>query len=141
MSRKAVQKCQVWQRNREIRKAYNARKRVLDQEIKQMRKEGKSSKEIAERAYEFRKTERLQAREKMRKNGDDDLVKKLEKRDLDPKHHSNKDGPTFEQLVEKNKANLSKELKREPFEQEVYDAITKSATRTDFITNLKMLTF
>jgi hypothetical protein len=139
VSRQAVQKCQVWARNRSIRKAYNANERLLKQEIKQMRVNGASSKSIAEKAHAVRKNGRLQAREQMRKNGDGDLVKKLQARDL--KKYNNKDGPNFEQIVKKTKSDLTKKLGKEPTQEQIHNAIGESATRTDFLTNLKFLTF
>ena len=77
-----MQGCKLWARNRVIRQAYNARARVLAKEIEAMRKAGKPSGEIAKKANEFRHKERMLGREQMRKNGDGDLVKKLEARDL-----------------------------------------------------------
>jgi hypothetical protein len=138
-TRKAVQGCKAWQRNRAIRQAYNARKRALKQEIDAMRKAGRSRREIAERAHQFRRSERLSAREQMKRNGDGDLVAKLEKRDL--KKYGNKDGPDFEQSVGRARTNLKERLKREPSTDEVYDEIAESANRTDVWTNMKFLTF
>lgn len=139
VGRKATRACKVWQRNRAIRQAYNARRKQLKNEISAMRKAGKSRREIAERAHKFRHDERMRAREQMRKNGDKDLVDKLEARDK--KLYGNKDGPDFKHVEAKARKKLSEKLGRQPTDDEVCDAIAESATRTDWATNLKFLSF
>lgn len=136
---KAVQGCKIWQRNRAIRQAYNARRRVLAKEIQQMKRSGSTSREMAEKAHKFRHKERMLAREQMRKNGDADLVKKLEARDL--KKYGNKDGPNLADSQARAKDQLQKKLGREPTSKEIDDSITESATKTDWATNLKFLSF
>jgi hypothetical protein len=140
VSRKTVQSCKLFARNRKIRQAYNARKRVLEQEIKKMKAQGKSPQEIAKRSSEFRHNERMVARKQMKKNGDNHLVKKLEQRDI-KKYDGNKNGPNFKQIQEKKIKELRKELEREPTLDEVYEAIIQSSIKTDFWTNMKFLTW
>lgn len=136
---KTVQACKYWKRNRAIRQAYNSRMRTLEKEIKAMRKQGRTRKEIAEHAHKVRHKERIAAREKMKKNGDAKDVENLEARDL--KKYKNKDGPNFEQSQARAKNNLKKKLGREPTQDEVYDEIAESATGTDWVTNLKFLSY
>lgn len=144
VSRSAVQKCQWWARNRGIRMAYNARKRILKQELAEMKKLGKNSEEMAERAYGFRRQERLEAREAMRRNGDMKSVEALERRDAEKygsRNMGDKDGPNFEGLQFDARSKLVKQLGREPTRDEVFDYIIDSATRTDVVTNVLFLSF
>jgi hypothetical protein len=139
VGRKATQGCKYWKRNRDIRRAYNAAARKAQKDIAAMRKAGKSEREIAEYAHKFRHQQRMKAREQMRKNGDSQSVKDLEARDL--KKYGNKDGPDFKQSVERSREQLSKELGRKPTDDEVYRRISDSSTTTDWVTNLKFLTY
>lgn len=143
-SRRAVQKCQWWARNRGIRAAYNARKAVLKREIAVMRKSGANKEQIARRAYDFRKQERMLARDQMRKNGDLKSLEKLEQRDAakyGKRGLGDKDGPSFEGLKSDASAKLRERLGREPSADEINDFIAESATRTDVLTNVLFLTF
>lgn len=97
----AIQQCRLWKRNRGIRVLYNARKRVLDAEIQALRAAGASRQAMAQHAYEFRRQERLIARQHMRENGDAKSVELLEKRDAKKyggRGIGDKDGPNFEGL-------------------------------------------
>lgn len=142
--RKAVQGCRWWGRNRNIRAAYNARKRVLRKELERMRKAGASKEEMADKAYQFRRAERLKAREQMRRNGDHKSVEKLEARDMEKygkRGVGDKDGPNFQGLQQETAAKLEKTLGRKPTRDEVFDEIANSATRTDWKTNATFLTW
>jgi hypothetical protein len=140
----SVQQCSLWKRNRDIRIIYNARKKVLDAQIQQLSKEGASNRVMAEHAYEFRRNERLVARQRMRENGDVKSLEALEKRDAKKyglRGLGDKDGPNFEGLKQDAAAKLSEILGRTPSDDEVFEHIVASATRTDFMINLKLLTF
>ena len=137
-SRDAVRACEAWRRNRAIRQGYNARARELKSETQAMRERGVPREDIARRTSDFRHNERMSAREQMRKNGDDFLVKKLEQRDL--KKYGNKDGPDFRQVQQKCQDELARKLGRAPTRDEVLEEIIESSTRTDVWTNLKFLT-
>lgn len=139
LSRSAVQSCKIWQRNRAIRQAYNARKAVLKSELKQMQKQGASKDQMAKRAFDFRKSERLRAREEMIKNGDKKLVERLEARDL--QKYGSKDGPTYKHLQQKAQQELIQKGVQSPSRDQVAQEIIESSTRTDLATNLKFLTF
>ena len=139
VSRKVVQNCKQWGRNRKVRQQYNARKRELKKQIDNMRSQGKSREEIARKAHEFRRKERVLGREQMKKNGDGKLVKKLRKRDANK--YGNKNGPDFKQSQQRAREKLRKKLRREPTQDEVFDQITESATKTDVWTNIKFLSW
>lgn len=144
VSRSAVQGCKWWARNRGIRAAYNANKKILKRELETMRKAGASKDALAKRAYQFRRNERLAARERMRANGDIKSVEKLEARDAakyGKRNLGDKDGPNFEGLQRDSAAKTREKLGRDPTSDEVLDSIVESATRTDFATNIKFLTF
>lgn len=138
-ARKAVQFCRHWPDNRLIRQEYNARKPLLRKEIDRLRRQGASSDKQAEHAFRARKEARLSARETMRRNGDVQGVKDLQKRDL--KKYGNKDGPTLEQLQRERAEALKKQLGRQPTRDEVNKEIVDGATRTDVVTNILYLTF
>lgn len=139
VGRSAVQGCKVWQRNRAIRVAYNARKKRLAKDIAAMRAKGAPKSEIMKKAHEFRKGERLRARQEMIKNGDRKLVEKLEKRDL--AKYGNKDGPTLEHLQAEARKKLLEKGMQNPSADDVAEHIIDSATRTDVLTNIKFLSF
>ncbi len=144
VSRSAVQGCKWWARNRGIRAAYNANKKILKQELDAMRKAGATREALAQRAYQFRRSERLAARKRMRDNGDIKSVEKLEARDAakyGKRNLGDKDGPNFEGLQRDSVGKLREKLGRDPTSDEVLDSIIESATRTDFATNIKFLTF
>lgn len=143
-SRSAVQGCKRWARNREIRVAYNARKRILAADLDGMRQAGASREQPARRAYEFRRGERLHARQRMRDNGDHESVALLEARDAKKygvRGLGDKDGPNFDGLQRDATTKLREQLGRDPTRSEVLDHIVDSATRTDRATNVKFLTW
>lgn len=144
ISRSAVQSCKWWARNRGIRATYNANKRILKKELDAMRTGGATKDALAKRAYEFRRNERLIARQRMRANGDIKSLERLEARDAakyGKKGIGDKNGPNFEGLQRDSAAKLRERLGREPSTNEVLDNIIESATRTDLATNVKFLTF
>jgi hypothetical protein len=143
-ARRSVQACQWWGRNRGIRAAYNARKLALKRELAAMRKAGASTRQMADKAYEFRRAERLRARELMRQNGDLKSVQKLEARDAakyGKRGMGDKNGPNREGLQRETAQKLKERLGRDATEQEVDEAIIDSATRTDWKTNTLFLTW
>lgn len=144
LSRSAVQSCKWCARNRGIRTAYNARKKILAKELTAMRKAGATTEPLASKAYEFRRSERMTARQKMRANGDFKSVEKLEARDAakyGKRGLGDKHGPDFEGLNRDAADTLLEKPGREPSNDEFFESIVESATRTDFITNGKFLTF
>lgn len=138
-ARRAMEFCRGWGPNRRIRQAYNARRKVLDAEIKAMRRANAPPEKIAEAAHKFRHGERMRARAEMLKNGDRAGVDRLRARDL--KKYGNPDGPDFKQSVARAGEKLRESLGRDPTPDEVFTSIAESATRTDPVTNLLYLSF
>lgn len=107
------------QSNGEVRDWYNNEVSKILPLNEMWIKEGVPLEERAKRAHDLRHQARLKARELMSSEQD---VKLLELRDLEV--YGNKDGPTFEQLIEKSrKKGLSKE--------EAYESIIDSSNRTN----------
>lgn len=107
------------QTNAEIRQWYNDQVAVIPALNEQWVNEGLSAEERARRAHEIRHNARLQAREFM---PDKQEVADLQARDL--QKYGNPDGPTFDQLVEANRA-------KGMTGDAVYEAIINSSNRTN----------
>jgi hemophore-related protein len=109
---------QVPRTNAEIRQWYNDQVAVIPQLNEGWLQQGLSADERARLAADIRHSARLQARNFMQ---DKQEVADLQARDLEK--YGNPDGPTFEQLVEKNiKDGLQGDA--------VYEAIISSSNRT-----------
>lgn len=110
---------QVPQTNGEIRQWYNDQVAVIPALDEQWLQRGVSAEERARRAHAIRHDARVKAREFMK---DKSEVADLQKRDQEV--YGNPDGPSFDYLVQKNRA---KGLQGEA----IYEAIIGSANRTN----------
>ena len=118
-ARAAADALQYPRTNAEIRQWYNDRVAVIPLLDRQAQRQELSAEERARRAYEIRHEARIQARAYMRNKQD---VAVLRARDREK--YGNPDGPTFDQLVARNrKAGLRGDA--------VYEAIVGSAGWTD----------
>jgi hypothetical protein len=115
----------VPQTNAEIRQWYNDQVAVIPALDQQWQRQGLSAEERARKAHELRHQARLKARDFM---PDPREVADLQARDREK--YGNPDGPTFEQLVAKNR-------EQGLTGDEVYEKIIGSANRTDRAYNEK----
>jgi len=109
--------------NEEVRLHYNRLVGTIGPANEKWKQEGLSAEERARRAYGMRHEARLLTRAMM---SDAAEVEELRKRDLEV--YGNPDGPTFEQLVERQR---SKGVSGDA----VYEAIIESAQRTNQAVN------
>jgi hypothetical protein len=112
--------------NKEIRDYYNAQNRLIPALDQEWIRQGKSAAERARLAFEHRHGMRMTAREMM---GDPALQLDLLVRDA--QKYGDGEGPTFEQLVEQQRAS-GKEG------DAAYEAIISGAERTDAKTNARV---
>jgi len=111
--------------NREVRETYLETVSSIPALNREWEAEGAPLKERARRAWEIRHRARIDARASM---ADQKEVEMLRQRDL--AKYGNSDGPTFEQL-------LNRERDRGQTDEEAYEAILVSSTSTDEPTNRK----
>ena len=107
------------QTNEQIRQWYNDQVSVIPNLNLQWQSEGLSAEERAQRAQDIRHAARIKAREFMQNQQE---VADLRARDQEK--YGNPDGPTFDQLVQANRA---KGLEGDA----VYEQIIKSSSRTN----------
>lgn len=112
--------------NAEIRQWYLAEVTVIPELNRNWIRQGLSSRERAQRAWELRHEARIKARSMMADPLEIDLL-----RERDFKKYGNADGPTFDYLVESlSRAGLAGD--------EIYEAIVDNSYRTDAELNKKL---